>query len=78
MKTRSQTRNLIKLPLLEVNIDFDYASKCWRENKIELGGGVYRYVCCNNKNNKQCNSKCLPGELYCKTHIKIYKKCMLS
>jgi len=26
-----------------VNIDFDDASKEWRENKIHLGGGLFKY-----------------------------------
>jgi hypothetical protein len=30
-------------PLYEVHIDFNYASRRWRQNKIHLGEGVFRY-----------------------------------
>ena len=29
---------------LEVNIDFDHASKEWRKNKIQLKDGMFRYI----------------------------------
>ena len=29
---------------LEVIIDFDYASKMWRKNKIKYGEGQFRYT----------------------------------
>lgn len=29
---------------LEVNIDFDHASKEWRKNKIQLNDGMFRYI----------------------------------
>lgn len=29
---------------LELNIDFDYASKEWRKNKIQLKDGMFRYI----------------------------------
>jgi hypothetical protein len=66
MKTRSQTK-YENSALFDVNIDFEYSSKCWRENKIDLGNGMYRYIC---QNKKKCNCKCLPGENFCKKHIK--------
>lgn len=57
-------------PLYEVNIDFDEASKAWKSNKRSIGNGSYKYVCAKKgKNNKCCLSKCLPGEIYCKTHF---------
>ena len=41
MQTRSQTKETeAELP---VNIDFDGASKAWRENKIKLKNGCYKY-----------------------------------
>ena len=71
MKTRSQT----KTPIYEVNIDFDEASKAWRYNKQSIGNGSYRYVCYKRgKNNNLCISKCLPGENYCRTHLKMLKE----
>jgi len=70
MKTRSQTKSSI----LEVNIDFDEASKIWKSNKRSIGNGSYKYVCSKKgKHNKFCNLKCLPGEDYCKTHLKMLK-----
>jgi len=71
MKTRSQS-NYEKSALYEVNIDFDEASECWKANKKYIGNGTYKYVCGKrSKNNKFCKLKCLPGEEYCKTHVKI-------
>ena len=29
---------------LEVNIDFEHASKEWRKNKIQLKEGMFRYI----------------------------------
>lgn len=41
MKTRSQSRK----QLLEVNIDFDEASRYWNMNKKRIGNGCYAYIC---------------------------------
>jgi hypothetical protein len=72
MKTRSKT-NCEKSALYEVNIDFDEASEAWKSNKKSIGNGSYRYVCAKlTKNNNMCISKCLPGEIYCKTHLKMF------
>ena len=74
MKTRSQT-NYENSALFEVNIDFDEASTAWKANKRPTGNGCYKYVCSKiNKNNKCCSSKCLPGENYCKTHLKMFNE----
>ena len=54
MQTRSQscnlpyesqivTRSRRNLAELEVNIDFDDASRCWKKNKVSIGNGCYRY-----------------------------------
>jgi hypothetical protein len=67
MLTRSKTRNLLPA-LYEVNIDFDEASKAWKANKKSIGNGQYKYICL--KNNINCKNKCLPGENFCKTHMK--------
>jgi hypothetical protein len=39
MKTRSQNKEL------EVNIDFDEASRAWLQNKRRLASGTYNYIC---------------------------------
>jgi hypothetical protein len=71
MKTRSQTK-YEDAAQYEVNIDFDEASKAWKANKKSIGNGSYRYVCAKiDKNNNHCIAKCLPGENYCKTHLKM-------
>ena len=72
MKTRSQTK-YENSALYEVNIDFDAASEAWKANKMSIGNGSYRYICCKRgKNNNICISKCLPGEDYCKVHLKMF------
>jgi hypothetical protein len=66
---------------LEVNIDFDGASKAWRENKRSRGNGMYVYICkqiCSNgnpcKNPVYENSKdLLCMNSFCKRHIKKIK-----
>jgi hypothetical protein len=40
-QTKTQTH---KKPLYTVNIDFDYASRCWRLNKQAYGEGMFRYI----------------------------------
>ncbi len=36
-------------------IDFDEASKAWRENKVALGGGCFAYKCAYvHSNGKRC------------------------
>jgi len=72
MKTRSQTP-CKNSALYEVNIDFDEASEAWKANKKSIGNGSYKYVCAKrNKNNGFCALKCLSGEIYCKTHLKMF------
>lgn len=74
MKTRSETK-YENSALYEVNIDFDAASEAWKANKISIGNGSYRYVCCKRgKNNNKCISKCSPGEDYCRVHLKMFKE----
>jgi hypothetical protein len=77
VKTRSQTKleKLNQDKIYEVNIDFDLASEAWKSNKRYIGNGTYTYVCAKSgKNNKKCVSRCLPGEIYCKTHLKMFKE----
>ena len=72
MKTRSQTK-YENSAIYKVNIDFDEASEAWKANKKSIGNGSYKYVCSKIcKNNKKCIQKCLPGEIYCKTHYKMF------
>ena len=67
------------VPLYEINIDFDEASEAWRANKRSIGNGHYRYLCSKkNKNNNCCLIKCLPGENYCKTHLKMFNEGKLT
>ena len=76
METRSQTK-LIKLTpvsTFNVEIDFDGASEAWKANKKSIGNGSYKYVCSQKiKNGNYCSLKCLSGEIYCKTHLKMSK-----
>ena len=73
-----QTRSQIKYQnssLYEVNIDFDGASEIWKANKRSIGNGSYKYVCSRKGiNNNCCIAKCLPGENYCRTHLKMFKE----
>ena len=74
MKTRSQTRaeNMKMNQIYEVVIDFDGASEAWKSNKKSIGNGSYKYVCQKVGNRgTNCISKCLPGQHYCKTHLKM-------
>lgn len=74
MKTRSQSR-YENLAIYEVNIDFDAASEAWKANKRPIGNGCYKYVCeKRGKNNNMCIAKCLPGEHYCRTHLKMFNE----
>lgn len=72
MKTRSQTK-YENSAIYEVNIDFDGASEAWKANKRSIGNGSYKYVCAKRgKHGNMCISKCLPGEIYCRTHYKMF------
>jgi hypothetical protein len=74
MQTRSQTKYQ-KSQLYEVIIDFDGASEAWKSNKRSIGNGSYRYVCAKKgKCNNMCIAKCLPGEIYCRTHLKMFNE----
>ena len=75
MQTRSQTK-YINSAIYEVNIDFDAASEAWKSNKRSIGNGSYKYVCAKRgKKNNICIAKCLPGEIYCRTHLKMANEC---
>jgi hypothetical protein len=41
--------------MYSVDIDFDYASKCWRQNKKYKGKGYFVYICNYvHSNGKRC------------------------
>lgn len=37
--------------MYKVEIDFDEASKAWRQNKIQVGNGMFKYCCGVSKQN---------------------------
>ena len=52
-------RKLEKIEELDVNIDFDEASKCWRENKKVEINGMFSYICKYQlSKNKICGKPC--------------------
>jgi hypothetical protein len=55
---------------LEVNIDFDEASRAWRENKRSSGNGCYKYVCSGiiAKTGMKCEKVVKMGCAYCSVH----------
>ena len=68
MQTRSQSKR--QRIALHFDYDFDYASKCWKENKKYIGNGCYNYVCQGvTKKGKKCNRKAISNEIYCKIHL---------
>lgn len=78
MLTRSKTRSAIKdsstSTPFTVNIDFDYASEMWNNNKSKIGNGSYIYINCNgckayNKSGHSCKKK-TPFD-YCNLHYRI-------
>ena len=74
MNTRSQTKYDAS-SLYEVNIDFDEASEAWKQNKLSIGNGSYRYLCKKRGiRNNICIKKCLQGEEYCCVHLKMFKE----
>ena len=57
--------------MYDVNIDFDQASKMWRNNKITIGNGSFKYICsalC--KTGKKCRNKPLKNKQVCHIHNK--------
>jgi len=59
-----------KVDFSKVDVDFDEASKAWRENKKSIGNGSFKYICCADKNGKKCGVKCIDREIYCRSHYK--------
>jgi hypothetical protein len=62
--------------MYEVNIDFDEASKCWKQNKIKLNDGCYKYkkerCIALTKNGAQCKHK--TSNTYCSLHKNLMYK----
>lgn len=59
---------------LEINIDFDQASKEWRKNKKPYGDGAFKYVCGYMKSNgKPCQRPPQKGKSigHCVYHIEL-------
>jgi hypothetical protein len=68
MQTRSQTK-YEQSSLFQVNIDFDDASECWRQNKKSLANGMYKYICPQTKKDgSKCGNSCHKNSDYCWTH----------
>jgi hypothetical protein len=61
MKTRSQNKEL------EVNIDFDEASRLWNSNKKKISKCCYEYVC----------GRELTNGLFCKRKINGFQYCWI-
>ena len=55
--------------IMEVNIDFDAASKAWMENKRKIQNGCYEYRCIAiTKKGTGCKNKPMKDQKYCKVH----------
>jgi hypothetical protein len=65
---KMQMNDILAPPFSKV--DFDEASKAWRENKKSIGNGSFKYICCADKNGKKCGIKCIDREIYCRSHYK--------
>lgn len=64
---------------MDPNIDFDEASRAWRENKVAIGNGEFRYKCCFiSTTNIKCENKCLTNLDVCKTHKKRLSNVIVS
>lgn len=76
MLTRSQTKlsenqeTILEQKIeLEVNIDFDEASKAWKENKKSMGNGTYKYICPQiKKDGTKCGKSCYKNSDLCWHH----------
>ena len=74
MNTRSKSKTIVKLTnrinQLEVNIDFDDASKEWHKNKKSIGNSQYKYICTviMSKKDQICNKVCYKNTDKCWIH----------
>jgi hypothetical protein len=54
---------------LEVNIDFDDASRLWRSNKKKMANCCYQYVCgFELKSGEFCKKTCSKNSQHCSIH----------
>lgn len=68
MRTRSAAKYEKSAPFT-VDIDFDNASACWRQNKKALGNGMYKYVCSQiKKDGTKCEVVCYKNGETCWAH----------
>jgi hypothetical protein len=71
--TNKSNLDLVK-DLYEVDIDFDEASRAWRENKKIIKNGMFSYMktkknCCHIQDNgKKCKKKRIIDSEYCELH----------
>lgn len=72
MNTRSKSQLTNQKNQLEVNIDFDDASKEWHKNKKSIGNSQYKYICSIVTTNKSqiCNKVCYKNTETCWIHRK--------
>jgi hypothetical protein len=73
MQSKSETKNVVypyPYPsLYEVNIDFDDASASWKQNKKNIGNGMYKYICpCITKKGAKCGKATWKDEDNCYIH----------
>ena len=76
--TRNMKKNLSKniKHIYSVNIDFDDASECWKENKISIGNGMYKYKTNSIytqcimilKDGSDCKLRRKKGSCFCRKH----------
>ena len=54
---------------MEVNIDFDEASRVWMQNKRKIGNGYYVYRCiATTKKGTPCKCKPTKNSTFCHIH----------
>lgn len=54
---------------MEAVINFDESQKMWRENKISIGNGCFKYICgATCKNGKKCRNKPPQSKKRCHLH----------
>lgn len=68
MESTSKIYNSQEVVSYEVNIDFDEASKSWKQNKKSIGNGQYKYIC--QIDGKNCSKVCYKDMTVCWIHRK--------
>jgi hypothetical protein len=64
-----QTRSKTKINILEVNVDFEEASRYWNSNKKKMQNGFYKYVCgFEKKNGNYCKKPLCKDTNRCNQH----------